>query len=58
MTESDCCGAEPLWNTDICSDCREHAEFNEYEDTCAHCDAEDVSYKGYCSKACYDYDLE
>ncbi len=25
--ESDCCGASPLWETDICSDCREHAEF-------------------------------
>ncbi len=26
--ESNCCGALPLWETDICSDCREHAEFN------------------------------
>ena len=32
MKESDCCGAEPLWNTGICSDCREHAEFNDYEE--------------------------
>ena len=27
MTESNCCGASPLWETDICSDCGEHAEF-------------------------------
>ena len=26
--ESNCCGAFPLWETDICSDCGEHAEFN------------------------------
>ncbi len=25
--ESDCCGASPLWESDICSDCGEHAEF-------------------------------
>ncbi len=25
--ESNCCGASPLWETDICSDCKEHAEF-------------------------------
>ena len=28
MTESNCCGAYPLWESDICSDCGEHAEFN------------------------------
>ena len=28
MTESNCCGANPLWESDICSDCGEHAEFN------------------------------
>ena len=27
MRESDCCGALPLWETDICSDCGEHAVF-------------------------------
>ncbi len=27
MRESDCCGALPLWNTDICSDCGEHSGF-------------------------------
>jgi len=27
MLESDCCGASPLWETDLCSECREHAEF-------------------------------
>jgi len=26
--ESNCCGALPLWETDICSECGEHAEFN------------------------------
>ena len=25
--ESNCCGANPLWESDICSDCGEHAEF-------------------------------
>ena len=29
MLESDCCGASPLWETDLCSECREHAEFIE-----------------------------
>ena len=28
LEESDCCGASPLWESDICSDCGEHAEFN------------------------------
>ncbi len=27
MSESNCCGANPLWESDICSDCGEHAEF-------------------------------
>jgi len=31
MRESDCCGALPLWETDICSDCGEHAEFIEID---------------------------
>lgn len=25
--ESNCCGASPLWETDLCSACKEHAEF-------------------------------
>ena len=29
--ESNCCGAFPLWETDICSDCGEHAEFTNNE---------------------------
>lgn len=28
-------------------------EYNE----CNHCGTPDTSYKGYCSKACYNYDL-
>jgi len=28
MTESNCCGAAAWNDTDICSDCLEHAEFN------------------------------
>jgi len=31
MEQSNCCGALPLWNTDICSDCGEHAEFQEID---------------------------
>ena len=31
--ESNCCGASPWFETDICSRCKEHAEFyNENED--------------------------
>ena len=30
--ESNCCGALPLWETDVCSDCKEHAEFFNCED--------------------------
>ena len=29
---STCCGAEPYDDTDICSDCREHADFEAWED--------------------------
>ena len=32
MKESDCCGALPLWETDICSSCGEHAEYIENEE--------------------------
>ena len=28
MSQSNCCGAFLLWESDICSDCGEHAEFN------------------------------
>jgi len=31
MEQSNCCDALPLWNTDICSDCGEHAEFQEID---------------------------
>ena len=29
---SNCCGAPPLWETDLCSDCKEHAEFDEIDE--------------------------
>lgn len=29
MGISNCCGAPPLWETDLCSDCKEHAEFDD-----------------------------
>lgn len=29
---SNCCGAENLWETDICADCGEHAEFTETDE--------------------------
>jgi len=32
MEESDCCGALPYYDTDLCSDCKEHADFNLQED--------------------------
>jgi len=32
MIESDCCGALPLWETDICSSCGEHSEFIEIDE--------------------------
>jgi hypothetical protein len=30
--ESNCCGASAWYETDICSQCMEHAEFNTEED--------------------------
>jgi hypothetical protein len=32
MEESNCCGACRLWETDICSYCKEHAEFASLEE--------------------------
>ena len=32
MLESNCCGASPLWETDLCSECKEHAEFDDYDE--------------------------
>jgi len=32
MEESDCCGAERWYETDLCSDCKEHTGFNETEE--------------------------
>ena len=32
MRESNCCGALPLWETDICSSCGEHAEYDNDEE--------------------------
>jgi hypothetical protein len=32
MEESNCCGAPPYYDTDLCSDCKEHADFNSQED--------------------------
>ena len=29
---SNCCGAPPLWETDLCSDCKEHAEFDDIDE--------------------------
>lgn len=29
---SNCCGADPLWETDLCSACYEHAEFDDEDD--------------------------
>ena len=31
MEESNCCGACRLWETDICSYCKEHAVFSDWE---------------------------
>lgn len=30
--QSNCCGACRLWETDICSYCKEHADFSDWED--------------------------
>ena len=40
-----------------CEHCDEEEEEQE-ENECKHCRVEDVSYKGYCSRACYLYDNE
>lgn len=29
---SNCCGARPQWESDICSKCGEHAEFKDISD--------------------------
>ncbi len=31
MEQSNCCGASRLWETDICKLCKEHAEFEDWE---------------------------
>ena len=40
-----------------CEHCDEEEQEQE-ENECKHCRVEDVSYKGYCSRACYLYDNE
>lgn len=32
MEESNCCGASRLWETDMCEQCKEHAEFYDWEE--------------------------
>ena len=32
MGNSDCCGAEEWNGTGLCSECKEHADFNEIEE--------------------------
>ena len=32
MEESNCCGASRLWETDMCEQCKEHAEFSDWEE--------------------------
>jgi len=32
MEESDCCGADRWLGTDVCNECKEHADFIEFED--------------------------
>tara|TARA_R110000796_G_scaffold235689_1_gene354793 strand:+ start:663 stop:842 length:180 start_codon:yes stop_codon:yes gene_type:complete len=39
-----------------CEYCDEAEEEEEKE--CKHCRVDDISYKGYCSRACYLYDIE
>ena len=43
------------FDTDWVEECQMCAE---EEEQCIHCGAQDTSYKGYCSRACYLYDLE
>jgi len=31
---------------------------SDIQENCLHCDAPDISYHGYCSKSCYNYDTE
>ncbi len=37
MSNSDCCGADRWNDTDICNDCREHADFTEEDFICGSC---------------------
>ena len=32
MEQSNCCGASRLWETDMCEQCKEHAEFSDWEE--------------------------
>ena len=32
MENSDCCGAEEWYETGLCSECKEHADFNKIEE--------------------------
>ena len=32
MEQSNCCWASRLWETDICEQCKEHAEFADWEE--------------------------
>jgi len=32
MEQSNCCGADRWYETDICSECREHADFTDLDE--------------------------
>ena len=43
-------------SVESCEYCDE--DETEEEKECKHCRVDDISYKGYCSRACYLYDIE
>lgn len=63
---SNCCDAPPKWETDICSECMEHADF--YNDVCDVCGGDgeiwhsdyycDMAYSTPCHECNDDSDFE
>jgi len=54
MRVSDCCGAEPWGETDLCSECKEHAEFEDENDRTCSNNGEEVETTTYSIKTYLD----
>jgi hypothetical protein len=54
-TESDCRGASQWNETDLCSECLEHAEFNDSSNCCKQCKGPIEKGFRFCSGECKQY---